>query len=454
VSGPPHGAVRLAGLGAALLMAGCAGSPRYTSAPDPAPAPPPAPPAGAPRDESPIGGDVLVRVGVFWERGTVEIGSTAGLLVWEGEERRSLRETVSPADGVIVSVRDGDRVRARRSGGEGIADRLGLIVLEPEAPGRLSVNGRELRGLVRVSARAGSLFVANELPLEDYLRGVVPKEIGRRPTEEREAVAAQAVAARTYTVRRLDQYNSLPFDVFGDVQDQVYAGVEGEDAVADAAVRETAGIVLGDDGGGLIEAYYSSTCGGQRSDIRAVWPWRESHPSLYGGPDGSPGAEWCRDSHHFHWTEEWSGDRLQKLVHEQLPPLLELPAGSVRGRLRSVRVTGRGPSGRAAAVEYRTTEGTWTVPGDRNRWVLRRPDGGILRSVQVELDVDASGSGIRKVVATGSGNGHGVGLCQYGAMGRARAGQTFRQILEGYYPGARVRRLTGADLPPGRAGAS
>jgi stage II sporulation protein D len=444
-----------AGPVAALVLAGCAGSPRYTAAPspEPPPAPPPVVP-GPPRDESPIGGDVLVRVGVFWERGTVEIGSTEGLLVWEGDDRRSLREAVPSAEAVVLSVRDGDLVRARRSGGEGIVDRVGSLVLEPDPPGRVRVEGRELRGIVRVSARAGSLFVANELPLEDYLRGVVPKEIGRRPPEEREAVAAQAVAARTYTVRRLDQYNSLPFDVFGDVRDQVYAGVEGEDAVADAAVRETTGIVLADDGGGPIEAYYSSTCGGKRSDIRAVWPWRESHRALYGGPDGPAGAEWCRDSPHFRWTEEWSGDRLQELVHEHVPKLLELPPGSVRGRLRSVRITRRGPSGRAAAIEYGTTEGTWTVPGDRNRWVLRRPDGGILRSVQVELEVESSGAGIRRVIATGAGNGHGVGLCQYGAMGRARAGQTFRQILEAYYPGARVRPLTGADLPPGRAGAS
>jgi stage II sporulation protein D len=254
-------------------------------------------------------------------------------------------------------------------------------------------------------------------------------------------------------VKRLGQYGSLPFDVFASVQDQVYEGVAGEEALGDEAVRQTRGLVVADERS-LIETYYSSTCGGFRADIETAWPWRESNPALRGGPDGPPGQEWCRDARHFSWEERWSGAKLSALVREQLPVVLELPAGSVRGSLRDIRILRRDESGRTAEIEYATDSGAWTVPGDRNRWVLRRADGSILRSTRFTLTVRTSAGRVAEVRAVGGGNGHGVGLCQVGAKARARAGQSFREILEAYYPGTEVRPLRGSDLPPGRAGAS
>jgi stage II sporulation protein D len=251
-------------------------------------------------------------------------------------------------------------------------------------------------------------------------------------------------------VKRLDQYNSLPFDLFADVQDQVYAGVGGEDAVADEAIRKTRGKVLADREG-LIEAYYSSTCGGKRSDIAAVWPHRETNGALRGGSDGPRGEEWCRSSRHFTWEESWSGVDLADLVRGHLPTVLELAPGSVRGDLLDVKVVERGPSGRIAMAEYRTSNGTWRVPGDKNRWILRRPDGSILRSVFVELRVQRDRGKVVRVTAEGRGNGHGVGMCQVGALGRAEGGQGWWEILRSYYPGVRIRPLQGTDLPPGRA---
>jgi stage II sporulation protein D len=223
--------------------------------------------------------------------------------------------------------------------------------------------------------------------------------------------------------------------------------------VADEAIESTRGLVLVDNADHLVETFYSSTCGGHRSDIAAVWPHREVHPALRGGPDGPAGQEWCRASSHFRWQETWDGRTLSDLFRKNAPRLLELPEGSVRGELTNVRITRRGPSGRAAEVEWTTDRGSWRVPGDKNRWILRRPDGGILRSVFVDLDVTPSGSRVGHVVATGRGNGHGVGMCQMGALGRAEGGQDFRRILEAYYPGTTVRPVRGNDLPSGRSSA-
>jgi stage II sporulation protein D len=267
------------------------------------------------------------------------------------------------------------------------------------------------------------------------------------------AVAAQAVAARTYTVKRLDQYNSLPFDVFAGVQDQVYEGVGAETPLADEAIRATRRLVLAS-GGSLLETYYSSTCGGYRGDIVTVWPHRVPDDALRGGPDGPADHPWCRASPHFAWTESWKGSSLSALVRRHLPAAIEAPAGSVQGELVDLRIVRQDASGRAAEVEYVTTKGRWRVPGDRNRWIFRRPDGGILRSTRIELSVKREGGRVRSVVVRGSGNGHGIGMCQTGALARSRAGQGFREILSSYYPGAAIRPIEGADLPPGRSGAS
>ena len=433
----------LAGLAAALITGCSSGPPRYGG---PTPGPTPAPPA-VPPDPQPLGGDVLVRVGLSWEKRSVRIRATTGGLRWGtspddvGEVSGSFLELGAAGQrilGLAGNFTDSGPTFVRIEGGD-------------DSP--LVVGGRTVRGRIEITARADSLFVVNVLPLEDYLRGVVPREIGGRHPGEEEAVAAQAVAARTYTVRRLGQYGSLPFDVYASVQDQVYEGIGAEETVSDRAIAETRGLVLVTEEG-LLEAYYSSTCGGARGDIVTVWPHRAPSEALRGGPDGPRGQEWCRGSPHFAWTERWTGSKLSSLVHDHVPAALGLPEGSVRGDLTDLRVEGRDDSGRLTAVTYETTDGSWRVPGDRNRWVLRRADGGILRSTKVELDVRHAGRRVADVTAAGSGNGHGVGMCQTGALARSRAGQTFREILDAYYPTARLRPLIGSDLPPGRGDAS
>jgi stage II sporulation protein D len=439
--------------------AGCAGGPpihtspeRTARPPDWIPPEPPQRPAPveradhAARGEQPLTGELLVRVGLHWERGKVEVSSRGGFVVEDGDRARV---PVSGGAKIVVSAGDDSATVVADRSGRVLCSGIGLRI-RPARDGDLAAGTRRVRGILELSSRSDSLFVVNVLPLEDYLRGVVPREIGARPEAEREAVAAQAVAARTYTVKRLGQYGSLPFDLYASVQDQVYDGVGGEDPVADFAIRETSGLVVADRGG-PIEAYYSSTCGGHRSDIAGVWPHREVYASLRGGPDGTDGRAWCSFSPHFTWRETWSGTALSRLVREHVPAQLELPPSMVRGELVDVRVARRDPSGRASAIEYVTTAGTWSVPGDKNRWVLRRADGSILRSVMIQLDVEKYGGRVRRVTATGRGNGHGVGLCQMGAIGRSRAGASFREILEAYYPGAETRRIRREDVPEGRA---
>ncbi|HUP49633.1 MAG TPA: SpoIID/LytB domain-containing protein [Thermoanaerobaculia bacterium] len=126
---------------------------------------------------------------------------------------------------------------------------------------RLFVNGR------------GLLNVINELNLEEYLYGVVPAELGPRVYDELEALKAQAVAARTYAVRNLGQFRAEGYDICPGPACQAYIGFSGEEALSTQAVRETAGLILTHEGK-PIDALYTSTCGGETSDVSTMFPGR------------------------------------------------------------------------------------------------------------------------------------------------------------------------------------
>jgi len=143
-------------------------------------------------------------------------------------------------------------------------------------------NGR-YRGRVLVYLNdRGTLNLINELSLEDYLRGVVPNEMGPKVYNQLDALKAQAVAARTYTVRTLGEFADEGYDICATPRCQVYRGMDGEDPLSDQAIRETAGEVLVY-GGEAIDALYSSTCGGHTEDVAVMFPLKVA-PYLRGVP--------------------------------------------------------------------------------------------------------------------------------------------------------------------------
>jgi stage II sporulation protein D (peptidoglycan lytic transglycosylase) len=100
----------------------------------------------------------------------------------------------------------------------------------------------------------------------------------------------------------------------------------------------------------------------------------------------------------------------------------------------------RTPTGRVAHLEVVGEGGSYTVSGPVARLVLRSGDGSMLRSGTFNLQVSREGERIVQLVADGTGAGHGVGMCQWGALGRARAGFTSGDILSAYFPGTEITR--------------
>ncbi len=128
----------------------------------------------------------------------------------------------------------------------------------------------------------GSLNLINELPLEEYLQGVVPQEMGPGVYDQLEALKAQAVAARSYALRNLGEFAAEGYDLCATPRCQVYGGVGAEHELSNRAVAATAGEVLTHEGG-VVDALYSSTCGGHTEDVHVVFPLKDE-PYLEGVP--------------------------------------------------------------------------------------------------------------------------------------------------------------------------
>ena len=136
------------------------------------------------------------------------------------------------------------------------------------------VGGKAYRGRVEVFVNSrGSLTVVNVVGLEDYLRGVVPNELGLPAIE---AEKAQAVAARTYAVANLNQFGVQGFDILPTTRSQVYQGVSSESRMGTQAVNETRGTVATYDGK-PINALYTSTCGGRTENSENIFDFNEPY---------------------------------------------------------------------------------------------------------------------------------------------------------------------------------
>ncbi len=134
----------------------------------------------------------------------------------------------------------------------------------------LTYGGRNYRGILILRGSSRGTLLINVLNLEDYLKGVVPGELSPYLFGEPEALKAQAVAARTYALKNLGQYGDLGFDLLATPQSQVYEGMSIEHPASSRAVEETKGEVAVYNGR-LINALYTSTCGGATENVEAIF---------------------------------------------------------------------------------------------------------------------------------------------------------------------------------------
>lgn len=411
-------------------------------------------------------GDAGVRVGLVRAQATASAGAQGQALVLDGS-------------GSPLGFIGGEAALASPGGDVISVPGLGLfpgpLALRPggqdtAAAGYVTVGGHAYRGELEVFARDGLVTVVNVVPLEDYLLGVVPREMPAGFPAE--ALKAQAVAARTYALHTVASgaYAALGYDLVPTTDCQVYGGVDAEQASTTVAVEATSGEVI-TYGGGLIGAFFHSTSGGHTESVEYVWGFPS--PYLKGVPD------FDQASPHYTWTLTFDAAELSSRLAE---------AGYDVGDLVAVEgVAPQGPGGRYLERLLRGSRGEQSLRSERLRQVLglrsawfdvtgakervedavRQVDPAGFSVVSAEgaarpLAGDtfvALGYGVAAVVRpeglwavssvhtpatftfTGRGWGHGVGLSQWGARGMALAGKDYREILTYYYTGVTVGTL-------------
>jgi stage II sporulation protein D len=308
------------------------------------------------------------------------------------------------AAGRVTLAAVGERIRWNGS-------RLLGDTLDAAGSPNLRIGNREGIGRVRLLARKGELLAVAVVPLEAYVAAVLSREAP--PRFHPEALAALAVAVRTYAVGAAAKPRDPTYDVVGTVEDQVFDGMDGVTAVFREAADRTRGLVVRYRGE-LARTVYHSTCGGRTEDAGSVWG--KDIPYLRAQFCGD-----CADSPVYRWEY-----RMSETEGRHVAKALGVPAGKDLG----IAVTGRTPTGRASRV--RISSGG--VSRELQAAEFRKAAGyAKVRSLKMEISHVAG-----EWRFTGEGWGHGVGLCQYGANGMARRGAGFREILARYYPGTEI----------------
>lgn len=287
------------------------------------------------------------------------------------------------------------------------------------------------QGSLELRPGAGGILVINQLPLEEYLKSVVPSEMPA--SYDMEALKAQAICARTYAVKQREEHRleSLGADVDDSVNYQVYGNIAVQETSTEA-VEETKGQVLCQNGE-PIEAYYFSTSAGVTSTDE-IWGAEEAASWLKSVPCSFDSDQpWSR------WQVRIPWDVLQSAAAAHL---------GQEGALLDVAVTKRQESGAVTGMNVVTEAGSFTLNEEYEIRQFLSPSGcmitekngaeteggALLPSAYFDLTLNNGVS----VTVTGRGYGHGVGMSQTAANEMAKQGYTCEEILDYFFKNVEI----------------
>ena len=328
--------------------------------------------------------------------------------------------------------------------------------------GYLRVNDHYYAGSITFQPNAyGSYTVVNAVPLETYLRGVVPHEVG--PGAPFAAMAAQAILARTYALKNLHRFQVDDYQLCANTHCQVYKGLTGTHPRADEAIRQTSGLVLTYNGE-LVDAVYSSTNGGVSAAFEDVWdgdprPYLRRQADIAHQP-GKPldlrqessfqaflaqreGFNEAGVSRLFRWEFSLSLEELNTQLRAGQDYLgIPMPTWS---SIAGMQILERSASGRVQVMQLdlQTAEGIRSILLRKDQVRLAFPR---LYSTLFRIEPLKQGERLAGYRFIGGGFGHGVGLSQYGSYTLARQGFNAAQILAFYYPGTTLAPLGSLSL--------
>ncbi len=292
-----------------------------------------------------------------------------------------------------------------------------VLTIRPSGAGELALDGRRYRGALELRHKGGGLTAVNIVPVDDYLRSVVPEEM---PVDwPAEALKAQSVAARSFALASRGRHASEGYDLCTTTHCQLYTGTAAEKSASNAAIKATRGEVLMY-GGKPIEALFHTDSGGMTENSEDVWG---SHVPYLRAAKDTPAKT-------MPWTKTISRADLERKLAAKGHDI-----GKVRSLALSPLAIGRAAkdrttSGRVKTMTVKGTKGTATLSGTTWRSLL-----GLKSTLfDAKLTKDA-------VTFTGYGSGHGLGISQWGAERMAAKGASYAEILHHYYTGTTLQQL-------------
>lgn len=396
--------------------------------------------------------------------------------VWVGAyPTKSEAEQTAAALGASVLVPHGKRVLVYAGDNiwMGVQDESSYLTLEP-MDGNLAAEGTAYRGNIQFMRRdTGDMTVVNVVGFDDYLCGVVPREV--TATWSYEAVKAQAVVSRTFAITNFNKYQKYGFNLDSTTNSQAYAGIKIEHPASNRAVQETHGeVVLYR--GEPAKVYFFASSGGKTGTAKDAWgggdePYLVSVDDIYEDPNTATRARW-----EMRFTAQELKDKLAA-------------SGVHIGDITDVKVE-YSDSGRAVRTVFCGTEGEkeylrenvrWAVGVYSTAFTVSRSGGepqaavgnicaldgynsftqiavgaetmllsangasglsGALSILSADgtrtLEASSASGGTGDFIFTGCGWGHGVGMSQWGAKAMAEQGFGYRDILQFYFTGTEI----------------
>lgn len=337
--------------------------------------------------------------------------------------------------------------------------------------------------VVRLDSKNLNMLAINETPLENYLKGVISHEMGANAPLE--ALKAQAITARTLAVKRVNKNNVDGYDITNTTSDQVYKGYNPTYFASThnvcKAVEQTKGIVLTYNGS-LVEGVYYSNNGGQTANDGFVWgsgnstPYYKSKEDIYDTYLHKTSINWGKITYQETYTKE----QLRKIILDgstKYPAYYKTPycTPSFDGLSENYNIEVLAEvNGYVTQIRLSDDEGrSYILKNYANRWffglrsqqykigragglfiksntktnekdtVFVKNASGVVKEVKksdinLKSATKVAGAEPMKYTFEGRGYGHGIGMSQNGAMNRAEAGHTYKEILEFYYEGTKT----------------
>lgn len=337
----------------------------------------------------------------------------------EGGRDRATEERQSSAAKVSEDIENLEKRVLRPANYES----LEIFSLRPSISPSLSSYGNPQ--LVRV--RSISENITRELPLEEYLVGVLATEASIET--EPEALKAQAVISRTFALHNPGRHAREGYDFCSTTHCQRFTLPKArQNEAARRAVAATRGEVLRDRNGTVIDAYFHAACGGVTANIATLWGV-EAPAYLRGVRD-----DFCSAMPHRKWEQTVSAAELVKALQSD-------ERTNVGSELKNLTVSKRDATGRAETILLEGNQRRIVRGWDFKIIIGRSLGWQMVKSSRFEIERRDAG-----FVFRGGGFGHGLGLCQEGAHVMAQRRMNYRQILSFYFPGTRLLGAQSAQI--------